>query len=100
MFPQLRGALKEIKARGLAGTVKSYDGCYVPRFIERNPNNSISLHTWGIAVDFNASRNPLNRPSTQDPTVVRIFKKWGFTWGGDWSSPVDPMHFQLGALID
>jgi hypothetical protein len=99
MFPQLRGALQEIVARGLASKIHSYDGCYVPRFIERNPTNSISLHTWGIAIDINAAENPLNGASHQDPRVVAIFKKWGFVWGGDWSSPHDPMHFQLGALM-
>jgi hypothetical protein len=100
MFKQLRGALAEIQARGLANKIHSADGCYVPRFIERNPHNSISLHTWGIAIDINAAENPINHASTQDPRVVQIFKKWGYTWGGDWSSPKDPMHFQIGALLD
>jgi hypothetical protein len=72
----------------------------VPRFIERNPHNSISLHTWGIAIDINAAENPVNNGNHQDMRVVAIFKKWGFVWGGDWSSPKDPMHFQLGALTD
>jgi hypothetical protein len=99
MFHQLRGALQEVVARGLASKVHSYDGCFVPRFIERNPTNSISLHTWGIAIDINAGENPVNRGNHQDPQVVQIFKKWGFVWGGDWSSPEDPMHFQIGALL-
>ncbi len=99
MFHQLRGALQEIVARGLASKIHSYDGCYVPRFIERNPDNSISLHTWGIAIDINAAENPVNKGNHQDPRVVAIFKKWGFVWGGDWRTPNDPMHFQLGALI-
>jgi hypothetical protein len=99
MFHQLRSALEEIVARGLANEIHTYDGCFVPRFIERNPTNSISLHTWGIAIDINAGENPLNGPSHQDPRVVAIFKSWGFAWGGDWSSPHDAMHFQLGALM-
>ncbi|MFL6239929.1 MAG: M15 family metallopeptidase [Actinomycetes bacterium] len=99
MFHQLRGALQEVVARGLASKVHSYDGCYVPRFIERNPTNSISLHTWGIAIDINAAENPLNGANHQDPRVVAIFKKWGFVWGGDWTSPHDAMHFQIGALL-
>jgi hypothetical protein len=99
MFHQLRAALQEVVARGLASKIHTYDGCFVPRFIERNPSNSISLHTWGIAIDINAAENPVNGAMHQDPRVVAIFKKWGFVWGGDWSSPHDPMHFQLGALI-
>ena len=33
-----------------------------------------------------------------DATVVSIFKKWGFAWGGDWSW-TDPMHFELERLV-
>ena len=33
-----------------------------------------------------------------DRTVVSIFKKWGFAWGGDWSY-TDPMHFELARLV-
>ena len=98
MVPQLRGALTEIVARGLDGTLSTYDGCYVPRFIERNPMNSISLHTWGIAIDFDAATNYRGIAGTMDPEVVKIFKRWGFRWGGDWTY-TDPMHFELGALL-
>ena len=98
MIPQLRGALEEIVAAGLDGTLSTYDGCYVPRFIERNPENSISLHTWGIAIDFDAATNYRGIAGTMDPKVVQIFKRWGFRWGGDWTY-TDPMHFELGALL-
>ena len=33
-----------------------------------------------------------------DRTVVAVFKKWGFRWGGDWRY-TDPMHFELGTII-
>jgi hypothetical protein len=98
MVPQLRGALAEVEAAGLAGSLHTYDGCYVPRFIERNPDRSISLHTWGIAIDMDASTNYRGIAGTMDPKIVEIFKRWGFRWGGDWQY-TDPMHFELGALI-
>ena len=99
MIDQLRGALAEVEARGLGGSLHTYDGCYVPRFIERNPDNSISLHTWGIAIDLDASTNYRGIKGTMDPAIVEIFKRWGFRWGGDWKY-TDPMHFELGALLD
>jgi hypothetical protein len=98
MIPQLRGALADVQAAGLASSLHTYDGCYVPRFIERNPSHAISLHTWGIAIDLDASTNYRGIRGTMDPKVVEIFKRWGFRWGGDWSY-TDPMHFELGALI-
>ena len=97
MLPQLRGALTDIVAAGKADTLTTYDGCYVPRFIERNPQRSVSLHTWGIAIDMDASTNYRGITGTMDPEVVAIFKRWGFRWGGDWAY-TDPMHFELGAL--
>ncbi|HWL66491.1 MAG TPA: M15 family metallopeptidase [Actinomycetota bacterium] len=33
-----------------------------------------------------------------DPRIVEIFAKWGFAWGGHWSTP-DPMHFELSRLL-
>ena len=98
MIPQLRGALEDVVEAGLADTLKTYDGCYVPRFIERNPENSISLHTWGIAIDMDASTNYRGIQGTMHPEVVNIFKRWGFRWGGDWQY-TDPMHFELAALL-
>ena len=98
MLPQLRGALQDVVDAGLASTLTTYDGCYVPRFIERNPENSISLHTWGIAIDMDAATNYRGIKGTMHPEVVNIFKRWGFRWGGDWKF-TDPMHFELAALI-
>jgi hypothetical protein len=98
MVPQLRGALADIQAAGLASSLHSYDGCYVPRFIESNPEHAISLHTWGIAIDLDASTNYRGIKGSMDPKVVDIFKRWGFRWGGDWDY-TDPMHFELGALL-
>jgi hypothetical protein len=99
MIPQLRGALQDVVNAGLSSSLHSYDGCYVPRFIERNPSHAISLHTWGIAIDMDASTNYRGIKGTMDPKVVTIFKRWGFRWGGDWSY-TDPMHFEIGALLN
>jgi len=99
MLPQLRGALQEVQDAGLASTLSTYDGCYVPRFIERDPTRSISLHTWGIAIDLDAATNYRGIRGTMDERVVAIFKRWGFRWGGDWAY-TDPMHFELGTLLD
>jgi hypothetical protein len=98
MVPQLRSALAEIQAAGLASKITTYDGCYVPRFIERDPSHAISLHTWGIAIDLDAATNGRGVQGTMDPQVVSIFKRWGFRWGGDWTY-TDPMHFELAAII-
>ena len=64
---------------------------------------SLSHHSYGVAIDINASANPaiyqstnINRDSPYyiNSRVVSIWKNHGFYWGGDWSSKYyDPMHF-------
>ncbi len=98
MLPQLRGALAQIVAEGLADKIHpdDYAGCYYPRFIAGT--TQLSLHSFGIAVDLNVSENQRGTAGSMDPRVVEIFRSWGFTWGGSWHY-TDPMHFELSALV-
>jgi hypothetical protein len=100
MLPQLRGALTEVQRLGLADEIHpdEYAGCYYPRYIGRDPSNGLSLHSWGIAVDLNVPGNLRGTVGEIDRTVVAIFKRWGFAWGGDWSY-TDPMHFEMAAVV-
>ncbi len=100
MVDQLAGALGEIEQRGLADLIdpSQYGGCWVPRHIDFDPADPLSMHAWGLAADFNVSTNGLGMKPTMDPRVVAIFERWGFVWGGRWSRP-DGMHFELGALV-
>jgi hypothetical protein len=102
LIPQLRGALQEIVDQGLDHLIdpSQYGGCWVPRHILFNPSRALSMHAWGLAVDFNVKGNEYgNRNPQMDPRIVEIFDKWGFVWGGRWSTP-DGMHFELGALLN
>lgn len=98
MIPRLQGALGDIEEAGLAGKIRTgdYGGCYVPRFIDRDPTKPLSYHAFGLAIDFNVSTNGLGTRGDMDPRIVQIFQNWGFTWGGGWSRP-DPMHFELSS---
>lgn len=99
IFPQLTAALREIVERGLADKIhpNEYAGCYYPRFIAGS--TKLSNHSFGLALDLNVPGNLRGTVGQMDRTVVSIFKKWGFAWGGDWSY-TDPMHFEMNALID
>ena len=92
----LNTAFKLIKDRGLGGCIKTWDGCFNIR--RKRNGSSMSLHSWGLAIDINAGWNRMGRPSTQDPRLVQAFKDAGFAWGGDWTSKVDAMHFELARL--
>jgi hypothetical protein len=96
IIPQLRGALRDVRAQGLAGLIDRQDfaGCFSPRYLNRDPTAGISHHSWGIALDVNALANPFGRTPHQDARLVVVFEKWGFTWGGRWIVP-DGMHFEF-----
>ncbi len=93
MFPQIRGAIRELIALGLKETITSYSGCFSPRHILRDPDAGLSHHAWGIAIDVNVPQNYFGDPPNQDPDMVEVFERWGFIWGGDFIQP-DGMHFE------
>ena len=79
---------------GLAArSTREYAGCYYPRFIANT--TTLSNHSFGIALDLNVPRQRRGTVGEMNRTVVSIFEKWGFAWGGDWRY-TDPMHFELG----
>jgi D-alanyl-D-alanine carboxypeptidase len=98
MFPQLRAALEQIRASGLAGAIHpgQYGGCYVPRFIAGT--TTLSNHAFGLAFDVNVPENLRGTVGQIDRQVVAIFQQWGFTWGGTWHW-TDPMHFEMNRLV-
>ena len=58
VFPQLKAALPEIVAQGLADKIDpdQYAGCYYPRFIAGT--TELSNHAFGLALDLNAAGQP------------------------------------------
>jgi hypothetical protein len=46
-----------------------------------------------VAVDLNFGDNPTGLASVQDPRLVAIFARWGFTEGSGWLVP-DAGHFE------
>ena len=79
---------------------------------------SVSNHGYGRAIDINPQQNPyvengenshrnadeyVNNRYVGEPHVIvasdedicySIFTKYGFTWGGNWTNPIDYQHFE------
>ena len=95
----LQGALSEIERRGLADRIdvsntNRYGGCLTTRYNRlAGTFPGLSRHAHGIAVDLNPSTNLQWAIPTIDCRVVRIMRKWGFAWGGNFW-PTDGMHFE------
>lgn len=99
VVPALQGALTEVANAGLAGAIdvanaNTYGGCFYPRFNRVTGNlGFLSRHSWGQAFDTNTTTNPQGGVPRMNCDVVRIFRKWGFAWGGNFNTP-DGMHFE------
>ncbi|MEO1055992.1 MAG: M15 family metallopeptidase, partial [Actinomycetota bacterium] len=98
----LVAAMAEVIAEGLEDTINyvdanRYGGCYYPRFNRLTPDSSLgflSRHSWGGAVDTNTQGSCQGcAPPDLDCRTVRIFRKHGFAWGGNFLLP-DGMHFE------
>lgn len=100
-------------------------GTWVTRGKNHSDFNTTSAHAFGAAIDINPSTGTFaidgirygnaykNKAMPQaiwqslpechnkyhviyqDSPMVKIFKSYGFVWGGDWSSGTDPMHFSF-----
>ena len=95
----IQSALTQIKRAGLSRYVDTqnsnrYGGCFVGRYNRLGGNfGAPSRHAWGMAIDINTDTNPLGGVPQMNCAVVRIFRKWGFAWGGNFW-PADGMHFE------
>ncbi|MDD5116584.1 MAG: M15 family metallopeptidase [Candidatus Omnitrophica bacterium] len=73
--------------------------------------SKLSKHAYGFAIDINPVQNPYikgnivlpegavyesSKPGTLtgDSPVVKVFKRLGWTWGGEWKTLKDYQHFE------
>lgn len=90
--PLLDKALNNVVDRDLADEMETWDGCFMIR--QKRGLSSLSMHSWGLAVDINAFENQLNQQPKLSEEFVKCFTDAGLVWGGNWSRK-DGMHFEL-----
>lgn len=99
-FNYIKNGTATINGRqvSLLSLIKTMNGTFVTRHVNWNPSRGLSNHSWGTAIDINASDhfryvNPSREPN--DPNLIlweKAFKPAGFSWGNSYS---DAMHFEL-----
>lgn len=62
--------------------------------------NTRSLHSYGLALDVDAFRNPVqpndgHMQTSFPPEIRALAARYGLSWGGTWNSYRDPMHFSV-----
>jgi hypothetical protein len=93
--PLFQQVFEAIAAAGMSHHIQSYDGIYNYR-TKRATSSNWSTHAWGIAIDLNASSNPMKTVATMSisdsqQALAPFFEQAGFYWGKNFG---DPMHFQ------
>lgn len=102
MAPALVLAWRIVFLENLQSKVATFDGLWVPRHQLFNPSRPLSVHSWGMAIDFAARTNGFGAKPQLDERVAQIFEFYGFAWGGRWRGPrgkndfslADGMHFE------
>lgn len=95
MVGPLGQAFKNLIERGFVDELVTWDGCFNIR--KKRGANTMSLHSWGIAVDVNAFENGLGQTPKLSAGFVKCFTDAGFNWGGNWKRK-DGMHFELASI--
>ncbi len=95
MVEPLKMAFKKLIDTKAVNELKTWDGCFNIR--KKRGLASMSLHSWGIAIDVNAFENGLGQKPKLSPLFVSCFTTSGFDWGGTWKR-LDGMHFQLSKI--
>lgn len=95
MVAPLQKAFDNLIHTGHVKELKTWDGCFNIR--KKRGLSSMSLHSWGIAVDVNAFENGLGKEPKLSAGFVKCFTDAGFHWGGTWRRK-DGMHFQLAEI--
>ena len=108
----LKQAFSNLIHRGFVKELKTWDGCFHIRPIRGFENHYkaalksgnielsmdyLSIHSWGCAIDVNASWNQLGKDPQLSQGFVKCFSDAGFDWGGTWKRK-DGMHFQIAKL--
>ena len=87
------------------GFIVQVVGCYSHRTVQNGTaTKTLSYHSYGVAIDINPSNNGFIIPDgknddnyhirTNNHPVVKIFKKYGWGWGGNYAgAKKDYMHF-------
>jgi|WetSurMetagenome_2_1015567.scaffolds.fasta_scaffold02911_21 hypothetical protein len=93
-FPSV---IETLIARNLIGELKTFDGCFNIR--KMTSGRSYSVHSWGLALDFNAADNSYGSDWSFSDEYYKAWADHGWECGSLWNTP-DGMHCQLPWTAD
>lgn len=93
MIPAMDVAFTNLHLKNFIEELKTFDGCWNIRRV-RGDSSVWSIHSFALALDFNASENKLGFPHSFSEGFLRCFEAAGFTAGARFPRQ-DGMHFQF-----
>ena len=94
LIPEIRKVFKALLEKDLLKEIVTFDGCFMPRYIRGYEAKKIlSIHTWALALDFNAAENPLGGPVKFSQAFLQVWRDCGWRCGSDFKR-LDGMHFE------
>ena len=100
--PSFQGFINELESTGYRIRPSSENGGGGGFNIRpKAGGGGMSEHSWGNAIDINPDKNPFTKgPLITDlpSNVSDMAAKYGLTWGGDWRSSKDAMHFEWAGI--
>ncbi|MBC7764537.1 M15 family metallopeptidase, partial [Microbacteriaceae bacterium] len=98
----LQAVLTDIKKANINYTIKTIGGYRADKG-QGNVDVEDGYHYYGIAIDINPDQNGFYQGGASHPydipkQYVDIFHAHGWSWGGNWDSIKDYMHFEFNGL--
>lgn len=90
----LERAFSELELHGLHHEIKRYKECYHLRRI-KGSKKVLSAHSWGAAIDLNASINPVGSMGRWTADFIKVMEQNEIYCGQSWQGRKDPMHFSM-----
>ena len=100
--PCLQAVVNDIKKANINYTIKVIGG-YRDGGGQGNLSDGDGYHSYGAALDINPDQNGYfeggaSHPYDMPQKYVDIFHGHGFSWGGNWRSVKDYMHFEFNGF--
>jgi len=94
--PLLDAAFTELAGLGLHEEIQTMDCAHHLRYLNQG-KGVLSVHSWGAAIDLNASLNLLGSTGSWSDGFIAAMMRHSICCGQTWQGRPHPMHF---AMVD